>query len=61
MFFGTSMRKHPLSKANIETSLLDNWKNPTMDKYDGTTNPFKHITIYTMQINLYTWNDVILC
>jgi len=32
-----------------------------MDKYDGTMNPEEHISIYTTQISLYTWNDAILC
>jgi len=60
-FFKTSMRKHLFSKAIIETSLLDNLKNPTKDRYDRSEDPNEHITIYTTHISLYTWNDVILC
>jgi len=32
-----------------------------MDKYDGSTDLDEHIVIYTTQISLYTWNDVIIC
>jgi len=32
-----------------------------MEKYDRSTDPNEHITVYTTQISLYTWNDVILC
>jgi len=32
-----------------------------MEKYDGSTDPNEHIEVYTTQISLYTWNDVILC
>jgi len=60
-FFGTSMRRHPFLEAIIETSLPENWKNSTMDKYDGSMDPDEHIAIQTTQISLYTWNDVILC
>jgi len=47
--------RHPFSEANIETPLPINWKNPTMDKYDGSTNPDEHINIYTTQISLYKY------
>ena len=60
-FVGTCIRRHPFPEAIIETPLPENWKNLTMDKYDGSTDPDEHITIYTTQISLYTWNDVILC
>ena len=56
------MRRHRFSEAIIETpSLPENWKKPTMDKYNGSTDLDEHIAIYTTQISLYTWNDAILC
>ena len=45
----------------MDTPLSDNWKNLTIDKYDGSTYPDEHIAIYTTQISLYTWNDDIMC
>ena len=33
----------------------------TIDKYDESTDPDEHIAIYTTQISLYTWNDVVMC
>jgi len=45
----------------METPLPDNWKNLTINKYDGSTNPDEHIAAYTTQISLYTWNDVVMC
>lgn len=44
----------------MHTSLSHNWKNTTIDKYDGSTNPDEHVAIYTKQVSFYTWNDVIL-
>ena len=58
---GTSSRKHPFYDVIIDTPLPDNWKNLTIDKYDGSTDPDEHIAIYTTQISLYTWNDVVMC
>jgi len=60
-FFGTSVGRHSFFKTIIETPLLENWKNSTMDKHDGSTNIDEHIVIYTTQISFYTWNGVILC
>jgi len=60
IFVGISVRRHPFSEAIIETLLLENWKNLTMEKHDGGTNPDEHIAIYTTHISLYTWNDAIL-
>jgi len=56
-----SARRHPFSEAIRETLLPDNWKNLTIDKYDGNTDPDEYITVYTMQISLYTWIDAIFC
>ncbi|XP_068483271.1 uncharacterized protein [Phaseolus vulgaris] len=58
---GTSSRKHPFYDVIVDTPLPDNWKNLTIDKYDGSTDPDEHIAIYTTQISLYTWNDVVMC
>jgi len=60
-FAGTTVRRHLFSEAIIETSLPETWRNLTTDKYDGSSDPDEHITIYTTQISMYTWNDAILC
>jgi len=57
-FTGASSRKHPFYDVIVDTPLPDNWKNLTIDKYDVSTDPDEHIAIYTTQISLYTWNDV---
>jgi len=54
IFVEISVRRHPFSEAIIETTLPENWKNLTMEKYDGGINPDEHIAVYTMQISLYT-------
>jgi len=56
-----SSRKHPFYDVIVETPLPNNWKKLTIDKYDGSTNPDEHIAVYTTQISLYTWNDVVMC
>ncbi|XP_068482612.1 uncharacterized protein [Phaseolus vulgaris] len=58
---GTSSRKHLFYDVIVDTPLPDNWKNLTIDKYDGSADPDEHIAIYTTQISLYTWNDAIMC
>ncbi|XP_068461731.1 uncharacterized protein [Phaseolus vulgaris] len=58
---GISSRKHPFYDVIVDTPLPDNWKNLTIDKYDGSTDPDEHIAIYTTQISLYTWNDAVMC
>jgi len=60
-FTGLSSRKHPFYDVTVETPLLDNWKNLTIDKYDGSTDPDEHIVVYTTHISLYTLNDVVMC
>ena len=56
-----SYRKHPFYDVIVETPLPDNWKNLTIDKYDGNIDPDEHIAVYTTQISLYAWNDVVMC
>ncbi|XP_020205257.1 uncharacterized protein LOC109790504 [Cajanus cajan] len=45
----------------METPLPHGWKPLHLDCYDGTTDPDKHIDLYTTQVNLYTNSDTILC
>jgi len=45
----------------METSLPSGWKTPTVDQYDGFTNPYEHVGIYVTQASLYTTKDVIMC
>ncbi|XP_020239446.1 uncharacterized protein LOC109818404 [Cajanus cajan] len=45
----------------METPLPRGWKPLHLDRYDGTTDPDKHIDSYTTQVNLYTNSDAILC
>ena len=61
VFAGTSSRKHLFYDVIVYTPLPDNWKNLTIDKYDGSSDPDEHIAIYTTQISLYTWNDAVKC
>jgi len=41
----------------MEVSLPSNWRRPALDKYNGNTNPDKHINVYITQISLYTTDD----
>ena len=61
VFAGASSRKHPFYDVIVDTPLPDNWRNLTIDKYDGSTDPDEHVAVYTTQISLYTWNDAIMC
>ncbi|XP_020203550.1 uncharacterized protein LOC109789096 [Cajanus cajan] len=39
----------------------DNWKNLTLEKYDGTADPEEHLDAFVTQGGLYTDDDAILC
>jgi len=45
----------------MEVSLSCTWKNPTLDKYDGTTDPDEHVDAYVTQVSLYITEDALLC
>ncbi|KAG5111086.1 hypothetical protein JHK82_040309 [Glycine max] len=45
----------------MEATLPSNWKNLTIEKYDGTNDPDEHLDVYISQANLYTTDDVVLC
>ncbi|XP_020239059.1 uncharacterized protein LOC109818073 [Cajanus cajan] len=41
--------------------LPDNWKNMTLEKFDGTTDPEEHLDAFVTQISLYTDDEAIMC
>ncbi|XP_020235162.1 uncharacterized protein LOC109815003 [Cajanus cajan] len=41
--------------------LPDNWKNLTVEKYDGTSDPEEHLDAFVTQVGLYTDDDAIMC
>jgi len=45
----------------MEATLPSNRKNLTIEKYDGTTDPYEHLDVYITQASLYTTDDVVLC
>ena len=45
----------------MEVPLSSTWLNPTLDKYDGFTDPDGHVDAYLTQINLYNAEDALLC
>jgi len=58
--FNASSQQHLFAKGIMETSLSFNWMNPTLYKYDGTTNLDEHVDIYVIQVSLYTLDVTIL-
>jgi len=54
-------RRHLFTDKIISVELSSNWKGLSMDQYDGTTDPDKHVDICVRQINLYTSEDAIFC
>ena len=45
----------------MEVPLSSTWKNPALDKYDGTTDLDEHVDAYVTQVSLYTAEDALLC
>lgn len=44
----------------MEEIFSSNWKNLTMEKYDGTTDLDDHVDVYITQVSLHTTDDAIL-
>jgi len=49
----------PFTSYILETPLLEKWKIPTFDKYDGTTNPDNHMRVFMHQMMFHAVSDPI--
>ena len=47
-------RRHPFVDNIMNAKLPSRWRGLTIDRYDGSTDPDKHINVYTTDIGLYT-------
>jgi len=54
-------RRHPFTNNIIEVPLSEKWKGFNRDRYDGSTDPDKHMDAYTTHTSLYTSDDTVLC
>lgn len=50
----------PFVPSIMEEIFSSNWKNLTMEKYDGTTDLDDHVDVYITQVSLHTTDDAIL-
>jgi len=53
--------QYPFTDDILATKLPPNWNNPTLDKYDGTSDPDEHIDSYVSQLTLFTTDGYIYC
>jgi len=51
----------PFTDKILATRLSPNWNNPTLDKYDGSTDPDEHIDAYVSELTLFTTDGYIYC
>ena len=58
---GTTPRRSPFTETILEVPLPGTWNNPTLDKYDGTTDPNEHVNVYLTQVGLHTTEDALWC
>ncbi|XP_068492311.1 uncharacterized protein [Phaseolus vulgaris] len=58
---GTTPRRSPFAEIVLEVPLSGTWSNPTLDKYDGTTDPDEHVNAYLTQVGLHTAEDALWC
>jgi len=49
-----SGHQFPFTKEIMATKFPSNWNNPTLDKYDGSTDLDEHIDAYVSQLTLFT-------
>ncbi|RDY00367.1 hypothetical protein CR513_16457, partial [Mucuna pruriens] len=54
------LRKHPFVDGTVETPLPTGWKNLTLDKYDDTIDPNKHINAYEEDESLCYFKECVL-
>jgi len=45
----------------MESTLPPNWKNPSLELYNGSIDPDEHLDMYVTQVGLYNSNDAIFC
>jgi len=45
----------------MTTRLPKGWKNPTLDRYDGSTDLDEHINAYVAQLSIYTTDTHVYC
>jgi len=53
--------QYPFMDEIMTTRLPKSWKNPTLDRYDGTSDPDKHINAYVAQLSIYTTDTQLYC
>ena len=58
---GTAPQRSPFAETILEVPLPGTWNNPTLDKYDGTTDPDEHVNAYLTQVGLHTTKDALWC
>jgi len=58
---GMTPRRSPFAETILEVPLPGTWNNPTLDKYDGTTDPDEHVNAYLTQVGLHTTEDALRC
>jgi len=54
-------RRHPFVDRIMEVELPFRWKGLTFKPYVGTTDPDEYVSIFSMQVSLYTDHDVVFC
>jgi len=54
------VRRHPFTEEIMKTPLPTNWRNPTLEMYDGPTNPDENLDMFTTQVSLFTLDDTVL-
>lgn len=52
---------HPFTPRIMDVPPLESWKMPTFNKYNRTTNPNEHISIFVTHVAFYTTNNVVWC
>ena len=53
--------QYPFTDEIMTTRLPKGWKNPTLDRYDGTSDPDEHINAYVAQLSIYTTDTHVYC
>jgi len=58
---GNTIAQYPFTNEIMATRLSKGWKNPSLDRYDESTDPDEHLNAYVAQLSIYTMDTHIFC
>ena len=58
---GNTTAQYPFTDEIMAIRLPKGWKNQSLDRYDGSTDPDEHLNAYVAQLSIYTTDTHVFC